>query len=144
MSNDNKPNEKANQPSIDELLAKVADSSKPRRKIENNANVLRFISETGLEAGTQAVPTYVLFWYYRNIWPGDRHYKAKKIVFFRTLKSQNFPQYRVGKQRYYLIKEGLIELNDDVIKQAKIYDKQFWAKKEPKVQSVEQGRDSQD
>lgn len=138
MSNDNKL-------STEELLARVAEGSKPRRKIENNVNVLRFMSETGLEAGTQAVPTYVLFWYYRNVWPGDRHYKAKKIVFFRTLSQKGIPQYRVGKQRYYLIKEGLIELTDEVIKQAKIYDKQFWAKKEKaSVQSPEQTGNSED
>lgn len=132
--------------SIDDLLAKVAESSKPKRKIENNTNVLRFLQETGLEAGTVAVPTYVLFWFYRNVWPGDRHSKAKKIVFFRTLKSKNFPQYRVGKQRYYLLKEGVIELNDEVIRQAKIYDKQFWAKKESKtaVQSLKQTGNSED
>jgi hypothetical protein len=138
MSNENKR-------SIEELLSMVEEKSKPKRKIENNVNVMRFIQETGLEPGTLVVPTYVLFWYYRNVWPGDRHSKAKKIVFFRTLKSQNFPCYRVGKQRYYLIKEGLIELTDEVIKQAKIYDKQFWAKKEPKtVQSVEQTGNSED
>lgn len=122
-------------PSIEELLARVADSSKKRRKIENNANTLRFIEETGLEAGTLAIPTFVIFWFYRNIWKGDRHYKAKKIVFFRTF-NQKFPQYRVGKQRYYLLKEGVIELNDKVITEAKSYDKQFWAKK-AKVQSLE-------
>jgi hypothetical protein len=133
-----------NKPSVEELLARVAESSKPRRKIENNANVLRFIEETGLEAGPLAVPTYILFWYYRNVWPGDRHYKAKKIVFFRTIAQKGIPQKRVGKQRFYLIKEGLIELTDEVIKQAKIYDKQFWAKKEGKVRSVEQTGDSED
>jgi hypothetical protein len=119
-------------PSIEELLAKVAEGSKPRRKIENNASVVRYLKETGIEAGTQAVPTYVLFWHYRNMWPGDRHCKAKKIVFFRTLSQKGLPHYRVGKQRYYLLKEGVIELNDEVTRQAKIYDKQFWAKKAPK------------
>jgi hypothetical protein len=132
--------------SVEELLAKVTENTKPRRRIENNTNVLRFIDETKLEAGTQAVPTYVIFWYYRNVWPGDRHYKAKKIVFFRTF-NKKFPQYRVGKQRYYLLKEGVIELNDEVIKQAKIYDKQFWARKEKEapaeVRLSEQSGDSE-
>lgn len=125
-----------NKPTVDELLARVANSSKKRLRIENNANVLRFIEETKLEAGTQAVPNFVIFWYYRNNWKGDRHHKANKIVFFRTF-SQKFPDYRVGNQRYYLLKEGVIEVNDEIIKEAKSYDKQFWAKKPKKVQSVE-------
>ncbi len=124
-------------PSIEELLARVADSSKKRRRIENNTNTLRFIEETKLEPGTVAYPTYVIFWHYRNNWPGDRHHKANKTVFFRTF-NRKFPQYRVGKQRYYLLKEGVIELNDEIKKEAKSYDKQHWAKKAPKkVQSFE-------
>lgn len=121
--------------SIDELLARVADSSKKKLRVENNSNVLRFIEESKLETGTLAVPNFVIFWHYRNIWKGDRHYKANKTVFFRTF-GKKFPAYRNGKQRYYLLKEGVIELNDEVIEKAKIYDKQFWAKK-AKVQSVE-------
>jgi hypothetical protein len=120
-----------NKPSIDELLAKVAEGSKPRRRIENNTNVLRFIDETKLEAGTVAYPNSVIFWYYRNVWPGDRHYKANKIVFFRTF-NKKFPNYRIGKQRYYLLNEGVIPLTDEVKKEAKSYDKQFWSKKEKK------------
>jgi len=129
-------------PSIDELLAKVAEGNKPKRRIENHASVLRFLDETKLEIGTLAVPTFVIFWFYRNIWPGDRHYKAKKIVFFRTF-NRKFPQYRIGKQRYYLLKEGVIEVNDEVLKQAKIYDKQFWAKK-TKVRLLEQTGNSEE
>lgn len=129
MSNETKP-------SIDELLAKVAEGSKPKRRIENNTNVLRFIEESQLEAGAMAIPTFVIFWHYRNVWKGDRHYKANKIVFFRTF-NKKFPQYRIGKQRYYLLKEGVIELNEQVIKEAKSYDKQFWSKKEKKVRSLE-------
>lgn len=124
-----------NKHSIDDLLARVAEGSKKRRRIENNANTLRFIEESKLEIGTLAVPTYVVFWYYRNIWKGDRHYKANKIVFFRTF-GRKFPAYRAGKQRYYLLKEGVIEVNDAIKKEAKSYDKQHWARKE-KVQPVE-------
>ena len=132
--NENKPTEKS-QVSIEELLERVASSSKKRRRIENNSNTLRFLDETKLEAGTLAIPTFVIFWFYRNVWPGDRHNKANKTVFFRTF-NKKFPQYRVGKQRYYLLKEGVIEMNDEVIKEAKQYDKTFWAKK-TKVQSLE-------
>lgn len=121
--------------SIDDLLAKVAEGSKKRLRIENNANTLRFIEESKLEPGTQAVPNFVIFWHYRNVWKGDRHHKANKTVFFRTF-GKKFPAYRHGKQRFYLLKEGVIELNDEIIKEARSYDKQFWARKE-KVQSVE-------
>jgi hypothetical protein len=116
-------------PSIEELLAKVEEKGKPRRRIENNVNTLRYIDEVGWEAGTLSIPTYVIFWHYRTQWAGDRHLKANKTVFFRTF-NKKFPPARKTAQRYYLLKEGIIELTPEVLKEAKAYDKQFWTKKE--------------
>jgi hypothetical protein len=115
--------------SIEELLAKATEATKPKRRIENNKNTLRYIEETCWEAGTLAIPTYVIFWHYRNVWKCDRHYKANKTVFFRTF-NKKFPAYRKHDQRYYLLKEGIIELNEEILKEAKAYDKQHWKKKE--------------
>lgn len=114
--------------SIEELLAKATEATKPRRRIENNKNALRYIEETGWEAGTLLIPTYVIFWHYRNQWACDRHYKANKTVFFRTF-NKSFPAVRKNNQRFYLLKEGIIELTPEVLKDAKQYDKTFWAKK---------------
>jgi hypothetical protein len=113
-------------PTIDELLnAATSELPKKRRRIENNSNTLRYIDEMKLEAGPVAVPNYVIYWHYRQVWKGsDRKYKANKIVFFRTF-TQKFPSHRIGKQRFYLLKENCIELNDAVLEEAKLYDKKY-------------------
>lgn len=108
---------------VEELLSKVAEGNKPRRRIENHANVKRFIEENGIKAGTKAYPTYVLFWFYRTQWPGDRMSKANKIVFFRTF-SKTFTSYRHGKQRFYLLDENFLALTDEVLTKADIYERQ--------------------
>lgn len=108
---------------VEELLAKVAEGKKPNRRIENNANVLRFIEECKIESGTKAYPTYLIFWYYRMVWKGDRHAKANKIVFFRTF-SKSFPSYRHGKQRFYLLSENFLEITPEILEKADLYDRQ--------------------
>lgn len=129
-------------PSIDDLLNRIEQDKKPKLRIENNVNTLRYINEVGWEAGTLAIPTYVIFWHYRNVWKGDRHAKANKTVFFRTF-NKKFPPARKSKQRFYLLKEGIIELTPEILKEAKSYDKQHWSKKEKKIQSHEQKGDVQ-
>lgn len=111
---------------IDELLAAVKDADKKkRRKIENNSNTNRYIDEMKLEPGLVAVPNFVIYWHYRAVWKGsDRAYKANKIVFFRTF-CQKFPAHRIGKQRYYMLKEGCIEINEKILEEAKLYDKKY-------------------
>lgn len=124
--------------SIEELLNKAKETTKKRLRIENHPNVLRFIKETGLEPGTQVVPTYVIFWFYRNQWNnggGDAASKAKRTTFFRTF-NKNFPTYRKKDQRYYLIKEGVITVNEETLKEAKTYDKKYWSKKPKKKREV--------
>jgi hypothetical protein len=124
-------------PTVEQLMAMIEEKGKKKRRVENLASVVRYIDETKIEAGTIAVPTYVIFWHYRCVFPGDRHHKAAKIPFFRTF-NKRFPQYRQGDQRYYLIKEGVFPMDDASLKEAKIYDSKYWAKKEKTTQSVEQ------
>lgn len=114
-------------PSIDDLLAAVSQAEKKSRKrIESHTNTLRYIEEMKLEPGTQAVPNYVIYWHYRTQWGNveNRHSKANKIVFFRTF-STKLPSHRVGSQRYYLLKEGSIEINEQILEEAKLYDKKY-------------------
>lgn len=133
-------------PTIDELLAAVnaAETTKKRRRIENHTNTLRYISEMNLEPGTVAVPNYVIYWHYRTIWEGsDKRYKANKIVFFRTF-SQKFPAHRIGKQRFYLLKEGCIEVNAEILEEAKSYDKKYVRFKKETPKETEQAEVSSD
>lgn len=127
--------------SIDELVARAEAKTKKRLRSETNASTLRYIREVGWESGTVAIPTYVIFWHYRNVWKADPSAKANKTVFFRTF-NKHFVAYRSNGQRFYLMKEGVINLDINIKETAKLYDKQYWQKKakQPKksVQSAGQ------
>jgi predicted nucleotide-binding protein (sugar kinase/HSP70/actin superfamily) len=117
--------------SIEELLKLVQSRESTGRKApEDNKSVMNFIQDMGIEAGTHAVPNYLIFYVYRRIWKLDQEKgKAKKITFFQTF-GKHLPDYRHGKQRFYMIKEGIFDVNEEILKQAELYDRQYWGKKE--------------
>jgi hypothetical protein len=124
--------------SIEELLKLIEEKPKSVRKIrEDHRDVIDFIKDLGVEPGTQAVPNYLIFYVYRSIWRVDQtKRKAKKITFFQTF-GKHFPDYRKNHQRFYMLKEGLFDVNDELLKAAKQYDKQHWqSKKTQKKVSV--------
>lgn len=124
--------------SIEELLKLIEEKPKSARKQkENHKDVMEFIRELGIESGTQAVPNYLIFYVYRSLWRADQpKKKAKKITFFQTF-GRHFPDYRKNHQRFYMLKEGLFEVNEELLKAAKNYDKQHWqAKKAQKKVSI--------
>jgi hypothetical protein len=122
---------------IDELLAKAEDKSKQRRRIENNVNTIRYIEHYKWEAGTLAIPTCVIFWHYRTQFTETRiETKVNKTTFFRTF-SKRFPSCRKNHQRYYLLKEGIIDLTPELLEKCKSYDKQHWQKKKRQKKTVQ-------
>lgn len=116
--------------SIEELLKLIEERPKSSKKPrEDHKDVMEFISELGIESGTQAVPNYLIFYVYRSLWRADQlKKKAKKITFFQTF-GRHFPDYRKNHQRFYMLKEGLFEVNEELLKTAKNYDKQYWQAK---------------
>jgi hypothetical protein len=124
--------------SIEELLKLVEQKPKSGRKPkQDHRDVLEFIKDLGIESGTQAVPNYLIFYIYRVIWMADfPKRKAKKITFFQTF-GKHFPDYRKNHQRFYMLKEGLFDVNEEVLKVAKQYDKQHWQKAQKKVSASE-------
>lgn len=116
--------------SIEDLLKLIEEKPKTSKKQkEDNKDVLEFIKDLGIESGTQAVPNYLIFYVYRSIWRVDQvKKKAKKITFFQTF-GKHFPDYRKNHQRYYMLKEGIFDVNEEVLKAAKQYDKQHWQNK---------------
>lgn len=125
---------------IEELLKLIEEKPKSVRKVkEDHRDVLDFINDLGIESGTQAVPNYLIFYVYRSIWRADQpKKKAKKITFFQTF-GRHFPDYRKNHQRYYMLKEGIFEVNEEVLKVARQYDKQHWQSKkaQKKVSALE-------
>lgn len=114
----------SNTPSVEELLARVTEGKKPRKKIETHSNVVRYIAEFKLEPGTLNIPSYVIYWHYRMVFETARHHKANKIVFFRTF-SKTFTQYRHGKQRFYLVAPGVIPMDPESLAKAADYEKTY-------------------
>ena len=116
--------------SIEELLKLIEEKPKSSRKVrEDNRDVLDFIKDLGIESGVQAVPNYLIFYVYRAIWRVDQQKKkAKKITFFQTF-GKHFPDYRKNHQRYYMVKEGIFNATEELLKAAKQYDKQHWQNK---------------
>lgn len=126
--------------SIEELLKLIEEKPKSeKRSREDNKNVLEFMKELGIESGTEAIPNYLIFYVYRCLWkPDEQKRKAKKITFFQTF-GKHFPDYRKNKQRFYMLKEGLFNVTEEVLKAARQYDKQHWqSKKAQKEISVHQ------
>jgi hypothetical protein len=116
--------------SIEELLKLVQNRESTERKAPTqNKSTMDFIEELGIEAGTDVVPNYLIFYIYRQIWKENGNGKAKKITFFQTF-GRHLPAYRHGKQRFYMVKEGIFDVNEEVLKKAEIYDRQYWGKKE--------------
>lgn len=115
---------------IEELLSLInSKAKKERKKKEDHKDVLEFISELNIESGTVAIPNYLIFYIYRSIWnANDYKRKAKKITFFQTF-GKYFKSYRKNTQRFYLLKDGIFNVTEDVIKAAKQYDRQYWQTK---------------
>jgi predicted nucleotide-binding protein (sugar kinase/HSP70/actin superfamily) len=124
--------------SIEELLKLIEEKPKSTKKArEDHKDVLEFIKDLGIESGTQAVPNYLIFYIYRSVWQADfPKRKAKKVTFFQTF-ARHFPDYRKNKQRFYMLKEGLFDVNEEVLKVAKQYDKQHWQKTQKKLSTLE-------
>jgi hypothetical protein len=117
--------------SIEELLKLVQSrESTGRKEPVENKSVNEFIQDLGIESGTHAVPNFLIFYVYRQVWKADVYKsKAKKITFFQTF-GKHLPDHRHGKQRFYMIKEGIFDVNEEVLKEAELYDRQYWGKKE--------------
>lgn len=115
---------------IEELLKLIEEKPVSGRKLRgDNKDVVDFINELGVESGTEAVPNYLIFYVYRCIWkPEESKRKAKKITFFQTF-GKRFPDYRKNHQRYYMLKEGIFNVEEELLKAAKQYDKQHWKNK---------------
>jgi predicted nucleotide-binding protein (sugar kinase/HSP70/actin superfamily) len=115
---------------IEELLKLIEERPTSGRKPRgDNKDVVDFINELGVESGTEAVPNYLIFYVYRCIWkPDESKKKAKKVTFFQTF-GKRFPDYRKNHQRYYMLKPGLFNVDEEILKAAKQYDKQHWKSK---------------
>jgi hypothetical protein len=124
--------------SIDELLDIINSGSEKREKKDSSRpikTVVQFVEDMGIEPGTQLVPNYLIFYYYRVLWKpsNDNSHKGKKITFFQSF-NKLIPSHRNGKQRFYLIKKGIFD--EAKLEDALHYDKNFWSPKKTKQKKL--------
>jgi hypothetical protein len=94
---------------------------------KDNKEVIKFLKKTGLAPGENKVPTYIIYYAYRE-WAVANWVKVwKKEEFFRTFK-RYFTQKRTGRQRYYLINDA-IQLTEEYCEKAEKYRHGYYNKK---------------
>lgn len=100
---------------VDELIA-IAKSRDVRSTKENDT-VIKFIQDKELSSGNNKVPTYVIYYAFKQMKYSS---KVGKTEFFRTF-NKCFKQHRTSRQRYYLLNDS-IELSPEYVLAAKSYD----------------------
>lgn len=117
-------------------LLEIATASKKENKsskrIYESKSVDHFIKDFNIQSGTAKIENEVLFYYYRIVFsPEYNRSKVNKDMFFKVMHGL-FPSLRKGHQRYFLLQDGIFNINDEIIKKAKEYDKTHWQKKRQK------------
>lgn len=117
--------------SLEELLrtlqaAEEAEKEeKPKPVHKDVAHMDRFIEDMDVKVGTDRVPNYIIYYYYKKIWPAMRtDNKKAKIPFFRTF-NKKFPSARDGRQRYYMLDGSAFDLTREGKLKAKHYDEKY-------------------
>jgi len=134
---------------IDELFKLIEREQEKKvvseapRKDRENKDVLRFIRKFQIAPGENRVPTYLIYYHYKE-WQRTTWKKPwGKEEFFRTFK-QHFEQKRSGNQRFYMINDGL-DLSERAYEKAKKYEKGWQkrgkSKNKGKVPGTKQGNE---
>lgn len=111
------------------------DNRKNKTRNNNSQSVTRFVEELQIKPGNNKVPTFVLFYLYREVWSPSSN-KVSKVDFFRSL-GQHLAPLRTPLQRYYLVDaecEQRLGINTKTFEdKAKFYVKNY-SKKTKKAQ----------
>lgn len=105
----------------------VKSPSTPKSFAERSVN--DFIKHFNIRAGIDRIPSYIVFFFYRERAPGAKNHKLKRITFFKEF-GKLFPRTRVGKQRYYLLDKSSFDLTKETLAEASYY-KSDGRKKKP-------------
>ena len=109
---------------IEELLGIVAQDGKAISNLmDDKSNVKDFLREYGITDGTTLVPNYKVYYDYCKKWKPQGK-KLSKIGFLRKF-SVVFNSKRTGTTRYYLLNEGVFQLDEGTLDEAKRFDKRY-------------------
>lgn len=119
--------------SIDELLDLLDDSDSYESLVSKEKSVNKFIRENGIISGQIKVPTYVIYYHYKRKWKLQAK-KLSKIAFFREF-NKLFDQVRTKNTRYYLLNDGIFNLDKESLDEAKGSDKRYEKKTKKQKES---------
>lgn len=121
--------------SLEDLLSIVNEAEvKQKREVKSRDlnSVDRFIKDLDIKTGLDKVPTYVIYYAYRQNWYDKfKDKKSNKIVFFRAF-NKKFTQYRTNKQRYYLLDSSSFDTSREGIMKAENYNRRLSSAKKEK------------
>lgn len=83
-----------------------------------DSEISGFINEYKIRSGTCRIPTYVIYYTYKEKYDGE----LSKIQFFREFKKE-FIQRRTGKQRVYLLDASSFDMSRDNLIEAEFHNK---------------------
>jgi len=134
----------SNHEELIKLLEEETNAKKfvtPKRKTKYAYSVEAFIKKFKIKPGPFKVPTHVIYYLYsKYITINNNYIRCKKEEFFRTFK-KHFEQIRTGRQRYYLINDGL-ELSNTIYEKAEKHKRSYQGSK--KIKSKIQDEISRD
>ena len=106
---------------LEDLLSRI-DKNKNKKEVVTG-NFTHFISSYNIEKGLDKVPTYLIYYLYRQFLQKNQEIlPIKKSMFFRHFKAL-FELKRYGKQRYYMLAKSKIKATDDDLINSRIYEK---------------------
>ena len=109
---------------VDQLLGiATKDRETIANLIEDKTNVREFIREYGVMDGTVLVPNYKVYYDYCKKWKPTGK-KLSKIGFLRKL-SVVFESKRTKKTRYYLLNQGVFDIDKKGLNEAKKFDQRY-------------------
>lgn len=113
---------RAHELTIEELMEVVGKDAKTVSNLrDDKSNVREFLREYGVTDGSTLVPNYKVYFDYCRKWRPQGK-KLSKIGFLRKF-SVVFESHRKTKVRYYLLDEGVFDISEEAINEAKEFDR---------------------
>ena len=96
------------------ILGKDSSESEPI----STSKIDGFIKQFNLEKGLDRIPTYIIFYTYKEVFKGE----LSKVEFFRQF-SKLFEKKRTGKQRVYLLSSSSFDMTREGIIRADFHNR---------------------
>ncbi len=104
-----------------EDLLKILEEGAPEKESPiptSDSKISSFINEYKITHGVDRIPTYMVYYTYKEIYGGE----LSKVEFFRQF-NKDFIQVRTGKQRSYLLDGESFDRSREGIIKAEFYSK---------------------